>query len=86
MLAGVVGGGIDLIYALLFYGARGVPPARIPQSIASGLLGPASFKGGLATIVLGIALQFFIGICIAAVYYLASRRLPILCGKRCFAE
>ena len=78
VVAGVVAAGIDLTYALVFYGARGIPPGRIPQSIASGLLGPASFKGGIATILLGIALQFLIGICIAAVYYLASRKLPIL--------
>ena len=45
-LAGVVGATCDIVYAILFYGWKGVPAERLLQSVASGLLGKASFDGG----------------------------------------
>lgn len=36
---GLVAGLIDITYAVGFSAMRGVPPARILQSVASGLLG-----------------------------------------------
>lgn len=78
-------GVLDLSSALVAYGWR-VKLIRIPQSIASGLLGPAAFQGGIPTAALGIALHFLIAFSAAAVYYLASRRLafmrlrPLLAG------
>ena len=48
------------------------------QYIASGLLGPSSFQGGLGTAAAGTVLRFFIAFAAAAVYVLASRRVPIL--------
>ena len=48
------------------------------QSVASGLLGKASYEGGNATIVLGLALHFFIAFVMALVYVKASHRLPVL--------
>ena len=48
------------------------------QSVASGLLGPESFKGGLATAGLGLVLHFVIALGAAAVFYAASRKLRIL--------
>src|SRR5262249_12869792 len=57
---------------------HGVKAIRIPQSIASGLLGMASYQKGWISASLGIALHFFIAFSAATIYYLASRRLPIL--------
>ena len=79
LLYGTLAVGIlDLLDAVVFFGLRGVQPARIFQSIASGLLGRAAFAGGMATAALGIALHFFIAFLIVAVFLLASRRLPAL--------
>ncbi len=75
---GLIAGTLDLTYALAFYGAQGVKLIRIPQSIASGLLGMESFKGGLATTALGVALQFTITFGAASVYYAVSRKLTFL--------
>jgi len=75
---GLIAGALDLTYALTFYGAQGVKPIRIPQSIASGLLGVNSFKGGFATAALGVALQFIIALGAASFYYAASRKLTVL--------
>jgi hypothetical protein len=75
---GLLAGILDIAAAFVFYGLRGVPPIRILHSIASGLLGPAASKGGLATAVLGLLLHFVIALGWALVYYVVSRRLPVL--------
>lgn len=70
---------LDGLFALIFYGLiLGVKPLRIFQSVASGALGRASFDGGTQTFLLGILLHFVVATCIAAVYYVASLKLPVL--------
>jgi len=39
VIAGLVAGALDITYAFIIWGLRGVSPIRIGQSIASGLLG-----------------------------------------------
>lgn len=77
-LGGLTVGILDGLDAVIFFGLRGVAPIRIFQAIASGLLGPASFKGGLQTAALGVVLHFAIAFSIVAVLVLASRRMPFL--------
>lgn len=79
LYGGLVVGTLDGLFALIFYGLiLGVSPLRIFQSVAAGLLGAASFEGGISTFILGILLHFMVATCIAAVYYLASLRWPVL--------
>ena len=73
VLAGVVGATCDIVYALLFYGWKGVPAERLLQSVASGLLGQASFGGGWVTAALGLALHYAIVIVAAALFYAVAR-------------
>src|SRR5471032_2941388 len=75
---GGIAGACDITYAVGFSAYRGVAPMRILQSVASGLLGAASFNGGVATAVLGLCLHFFIAFIVAAIFYLASRLLPVV--------
>jgi len=77
-LGGLIAGVCDLTYAITFHFAQGVKPIRIPQSIASGLLGMTSYENGWLSASLGVALHFFIALSAAAIYYLASRKLRIL--------
>ena len=76
MLAGgLVAGTFDIVYACTFWAVkRDVPPERIFQSVASGLLGKASFEGGLKTAALGLGLQYFIATSMSVAYYLVARR------------
>ena len=78
LAGGLAAGALDITAAMVIYGLRGVPPIRVLQSVASGLLGTDAFRGGLATAALGTALHFFIATTAAAVYYAASRRLTVL--------
>ena len=71
-------GVLDLAFAMLFWYGR-VPPIRILQSIAAGLLGrKESVAGGLGTAVLGGALHFAIATAMAFTYALVARRWPVL--------
>ena len=77
---GLIPGVLDLTQALSLFGAR------VPLSIAAGLLGRAAFRGGVGTYALGVFLHFLIAFSAAAVYYAASWRLaflkehPLVCG------
>jgi hypothetical protein len=76
---GAIAGLLDGLDAVVFYQlAFAVPPALLFQSIASGLLGPQSFRAGWLTVVLGITLQFFIAIGAATFYYAAALFVPAL--------
>ncbi len=75
---GLTAGILDLTAAYIRWGFHGVGLTRILQSIASGLLGVESYKGGVRTALLGAALHFFIALSAATVYYMASRKLTFL--------
>jgi hypothetical protein len=75
---GLLAGIFDATYAMSMWALRGVSPDRVWQGVASGLLGPRSFQGGLRTAALGITIHFFIALTAATVYVTASRFLPVL--------
>ncbi|HEV2388067.1 MAG TPA: hypothetical protein VGS20_12520 [Candidatus Acidoferrales bacterium] len=75
-VGGSIVGVLDLAYAIAVYSPR--HPIRIPQAIASGVLGVNSFAGGARSAALGVVLHFVIAFGAATVYYLASRKLPFL--------
>jgi hypothetical protein len=76
---GLIGGAFDITYACVVWAFRGVSPIRVGQSVASGLLGrDAAVAGGIATGLLGFALHFGIVLVMAAVYYAAATRIPLL--------
>jgi hypothetical protein len=86
VLGGLVVGTTDLVFAWVFWQSHGVGLARILQSVAAGLLGGASFKGGVASALLGTGLHYFIATMFVLVYWLAGlrhaglRRHPVACG------
>jgi uncharacterized membrane protein YagU involved in acid resistance len=55
-----------------------VPYTVLLQFIASGLLGPAAFAGGLGTALLGLLLHVMFSLVVAALFILAAMRLPVL--------
>ncbi|HSU92087.1 MAG TPA: hypothetical protein VLI43_00160 [Gemmatimonadaceae bacterium] len=83
LVGGLIAGACDMAYALLWFaGVKHAPWMKIPQSVAGGLLGKASFDGGASTVVLGFALHWSIALIWAAIYVYAARRfLPDLLRK-----
>jgi len=75
---GLVAGVLDATDGVVAFGFKGMNPSQVLQYIASGLLGGAAFKGGLAAAGLGAVLHFFIAFVAAGVYYTASHKLPSL--------
>jgi hypothetical protein len=54
---------------------------RVFQTIAVGVLGKASFDGGVVTALLGAGLQVFMATMFVVAYTLVSRRAPALLSK-----
>ena len=82
VIAGLVAGALDISYAFIIWGLRGVTPIRIGQSIASGLLGrEAAVGGGTATGLFGLVLHFTMATIIAAIYYGAARNIRSLVDR-----
>ena len=75
---GLLAGTLDAVDGVVAFGLKGMNPIQVLQYIASGLLGIASFQGGLKTAGLGALLHYFIAFAVAAVYYTASLKLPAL--------
>jgi hypothetical protein len=77
---GLLGGFFDITFACVAWAIRaGVTPIRVGQSVASGLLGrEAALAGGVGTGILGLVLHFLMAIIMAAVYYGAATRIPLL--------
>lgn len=78
LLAGLVAGTLDILYAMGFWAVLNVPPQRILQSVSAGLLGRDAFAGGASTAALGLGLHYAIALVMAAVYAAASVRVPRL--------
>lgn len=80
LYGGLLVGIFDLLFAFTFYGLiLGAKPLRIFQSVAAGVLGrERSYAGGVKTFLFGLLLHFVVATCIAAVYFLTTRILPIV--------
>ena len=65
LLGGLIAATIDIGAASLITGRS---PTSIMQAIAGGLLGKATFNGGIGTMILGTVLQELMGILIATIY------------------
>jgi hypothetical protein len=75
LLGGLIAGTIDVGAAALI---NLLSPVFILKVIAGGLLGKPALAGGPAVAFLGLVLQWVMSLLIAAVYVIASRRLPTL--------
>lgn len=78
VMGGTAAAMLDLAVAAAYWGARGVAPDRIFQSIAAWLLGPAAFTGGAATVALGAVLYAGVLSGVMGAYRLLARWFPIL--------
>ena len=75
LVGGILAGALDFAGACIIYKAS---PEVIGKAVAAGVLGPASFDGGVGNAWLGAGLHFFIATVAAAIYVLVSLRLPVL--------
>ena len=72
-------GTLDALDAIIFfYLFSGATPMQIFQGIAAGVVGRASFSGGLRTMLFGIALHYFIAFIVVLTFLVVSRRVATL--------
>jgi hypothetical protein len=76
---GLLAGTLDITDNLIFNHLRGITPKMVFRYIASGLIGvKAARAGGLASLVLGVAIHYTVALIWTGVFYAASRKLAIL--------
>ena len=86
MVGGAIAGTLDILFAISFAYFGGMAPARLLQTVASGLLGKAAFDGGIPAAALGLASHFVMSFTWATIFVLAAGhfralvRQPILSG------
>ena len=82
MIGVLIGGGIaatlDIVYAILRNGQFGRTPLWVLQSVASGWSGDDAFSSGVSGGLVGLVSHYGILLVGAAVYFLASKRFPVL--------
>ena len=78
LVGGSIAGALDILFAISFAYFNAVPPQRLLQTVASGVLGEAAYSAGVTAAALGLGLHFFIAYLLAGVYVLASRRIRLL--------
>ena len=79
LLATLTVGTLDALDAVIFfYLFRGTTPTQIFQGIASGLLGRASFSGGVRTAAVGVGIHYFIAFMVVLTFLVVSRRVSTL--------
>jgi hypothetical protein len=79
--SGLIAGAMDITAAFVNAATRGATPGRVLQYIASGLLGPSSFQGGMTTMTLGLLLHFLIAFSATTIFYLANHKLSFLSDR-----
>lgn len=78
---GLIAGTLDITDALVWNSLHGTAPTRVLQYIASGLLGPRSFKLGLTSAALGVAIHYTIAMTWTSVLYIGSRRWTAIVAR-----
>lgn len=72
-------GTLDILSAFLdAQGQLGIGPQRLLQGVAGALLGPAAIEQGWASAALGLVMHYSVAFAVTAVFYLLSRRFPVL--------
>jgi hypothetical protein len=69
---------LDGAASTLVFRLKGVKPAQLWQNVASGLLGPESFRRGNASVALGVLFHCLIAFVAATIFTEASHYFPFL--------
>lgn len=69
---------LDGTCVTVLYGARGVNPLRMWQSVASAVLGPSAFRGGWPSGLFGVVLHCLVAFGVATVFVLACGSFDLL--------
>lgn len=74
LVATLVVGSLDLLTCSLYWGARGVSPARVAQGAAAWVMGADAYRGGTQSTMLGLSLLYLLALATVAGYRWLSMR------------
>jgi uncharacterized membrane protein YagU involved in acid resistance len=78
LVGGSIAGMLDILFAITFAWFNGRTPDQLLQTVASGVLGQAAYSGGPPAAAMGLLLHFLMSYLWAALFLVASRRIPFL--------
>lgn len=78
VLGGLIGGALDLAFALCWAGYNGMPPVALLQVVASGAFGAAAREGGVPMAFAGAICHFGLSLLWAALFAFAAGRVAAL--------
>jgi uncharacterized membrane protein YagU involved in acid resistance len=78
VIGGLIGGALDLTFAVSLAALYEVPPIKLLQTVASGAFGNAAFEGGQTMALAGFAIHFVLAILWATVFALLAGRFEAL--------
>lgn len=81
VVGGLLGGALDLVFAVSFAAYNGAAPTRVFQAVASGILGNAAFAGGNGVSAFGIACHLGLSVLWAALFAAIALRLPAVARR-----
>jgi uncharacterized membrane protein YagU involved in acid resistance len=78
VIGGLIGGALDLAFALSFAALYEVSPVKLLQTVASGAFGNSAFDGGQTMAFAGFAIHFVLSLLWAALFALLAGRIEPL--------
>lgn len=81
LTAWLAAGSFDILAAFITTISHGGTALGVLKAVASGLIGSRAIGGGWGITLLGLLLHYAIMLGIVLVYYLASRRMPLLIAR-----
>lgn len=82
LVGGLIGGTLDLLFAVAFAAYNGAAPSKVLAAIASGVLGVSAQAGGAGVLLLGVFLHFVLSIGWAAVFAVLASQWPAVLRRR----
>jgi uncharacterized membrane protein YagU involved in acid resistance len=82
LIGGLIGGALDILFAISFAAYNGTAPAQLLRIVASGAFGKAALDGGLTMSAFGLAAHFALALAWATVYLLLARSMPQFAVRR----
>jgi uncharacterized membrane protein YagU involved in acid resistance len=76
LIGGLVGGALDIAFAISFAAYNGTTPVRLLQIVASGAVGKAALDGGVPMAAFGLGAHFALSLAWATLYLLLARSMP----------
>ncbi|MGH1349521.1 MAG: hypothetical protein ACRBBN_01750 [Methyloligellaceae bacterium] len=79
LIGGLIAATLDIIWAIsIAYLAKKMPPQKLLQFVASGLLGVKAYARGWSSAALGLLSHYIIALVMAFAFVVVARQIPVI--------